>query len=256
MASAALNPSFEGRVALITGSTGGIGRAAAELLLESGARVAVTALPLEHEIASRTALELDPSGDRVRAYPLDVRSGSVIQSVVNQVREDFGGLDVLVNNAGVRLVASSLSTTEDEWDELAEVNLKGLFFCCQAAAGHMRKAGGSIINISSQLGLVVAKDRAAYCATKAAVIHLTKALALDWAPYGIRVNAVAPGATHTPSTTIAHSREEAIDLLCRLPLGRPIEPEDVARAIAFLASSHSEAMTGQTLAVDGGWTLL
>jgi 2-deoxy-D-gluconate 3-dehydrogenase len=255
MPSSQTDPAIEGKVALITGSTGGIGHAVAELMVEMGATVGITALPAEEEAAHQAARALDPSGTRVGSYVLDVRSYSSINETIDKIHDDFGRLDVLVNNAGVRLVSSPLSTTEEEWDELTAVNLRGVFFCCQAAARHMHETGGAIVNVSSQLGLVAAKDRAAYCATKAAVIHLTKALALDWAPYAIRVNAVAPGPTHTPSVAVAPSRSEAVELLRRLPLGRPIETTDVAQAIAFLASSHSTAITGQTLVVDGGWTL-
>lgn len=248
--------SVEGKVVLITGSIGGIGRAVAERMVELGAIVGITSLPDQADLAREAAIELDPSGDRVGSYVLDVRSCPSIEETVKQVHEDFGRLDVLVNNAGVRLVASSLATTEAEWDEVTGVNLRGVFFCCQAVARYMQETGGTIVNVSSQLGLVAAKDRAAYCASKAAVVHLTRALAVDWAPYAIRVNAVAPGPTHTPSVTIAPSRSEAVELLRRLPLGRPIEPLDVAQAIAFLASPQSAAITGQTLVVDGGWTLL
>jgi len=247
--------SMEEKVVLVTGSTKGIGRAVVEQMVELGAAVGITSLPDEGEAAAELAARLDSSGDRVGSYVLDVRSAASIEETIGRVREEFGRLDVLVNNAGVRLVSSSLTTTEEEWDELTGVNLRGVFFSCQAAARQMRETGGAIVNVASQLGLVVAKDRAAYCAAKAAVIHLTRALALDWAPYSIRVNAVAPGTTHTPSMTVAPSRAEAVDLLRHLPLGRPIEPVDVAEAIIFLASSQSGAITGQTLAVDGGWTL-
>jgi 2-dehydro-3-deoxy-D-gluconate 5-dehydrogenase len=247
--------SIEGKVVLVTGSTKGIGRAIAEQMVGSGATVGITSLPDEAEAATELAACLDPSGTRVGSYALDVRSATSIEETIGKVCEEFGRLDILVNNAGVRLISSSLTTTEEEWDEVTGVNLRGVFFCCQAAARQMRETGGAIVNLASQLGLVAAKDRAAYCATKAAVIHLTRALALDWAPYAIRVNAVAPGTTHTPSMTVAPSRTEAVDLLRRLPLGRPIEPVDVAQAVAFLASSQSAAITGQTLAVDGGWTL-
>jgi 2-deoxy-D-gluconate 3-dehydrogenase len=247
--------SLDDKVAIVTGSTGGIGRAIASRLSELGAMVGITALPDHKEQACETAAALDSSGKTVRAYTLDVRSRPAIDDTLRQVHDDFGQLDVLVNNAGVRLLASSLTTDEDAWDEVTSVNLRGVFFCSQSAALQMRSRGGSIVNISSQLGLVAAKDRAAYCATKAAVNHLTRALALDWAPYRIRVNAVAPGPTHTPSTNIASSPQEAVDFLTRMPLGRPIEATEVAQAACFLAGPQSAAITGHTLVVDGGWTL-
>ncbi len=174
---------------------------------------------------------------------------------MQRLHDDFGQLDILINNAGIRLLASSLTVTESDWDEVCAVNLRGAFFCAQSAARRMQSRGGSIVTISSQLGLAAARDRAAYCATKAGVIHLTRALALDWAAYGIRVNAVAPGPTNTPSLNVANTPQEALDFLARMPLGRPIEATEVAQAVSFLAGPQSAAITGQTLIVDGGWTL-
>jgi 2-dehydro-3-deoxy-D-gluconate 5-dehydrogenase len=247
--------SLAGRVALVTGGSGGIGRAVAGLLSSRGASTVITALPSHVEDAQKVAAELDDAGGPARAYELDVRSCESIDAIIERIRIDFGHLDILVNNAGVRLVASSLTVGEQEWDEVTSVNLRGTFFCAQGAARLMQSAGGSIVTIASQLGLVAARDRAAYCATKAAIIHLTRALALDWAVYGIRVNAVAPGPTNTPSLNVANTPQEAIDFLARMPIGRPIEPAEVAEAVAFLAGPQSEAITGQTLAIDGGWTL-
>jgi NAD(P)-dependent dehydrogenase (short-subunit alcohol dehydrogenase family) len=190
-----------------------------------------------------------------RAYTIDVRSSDSIRDTINQVQADFGQLDILVNNAGVRLVTPSLALDEREWDDVLNTNVRGVFLCSQAAAHHMRGRGGVIINIASQLGIVAAYDRAAYCASKAAVLHLTRALALDWARYGIRVNAVAPGPVNTPSLSVGATSQDAIDFLTRMPLGRPIRPHEVAEAAGFLASPSVEAITGHVLVVDGGWTL-
>ncbi|HEX8742774.1 MAG TPA: glucose 1-dehydrogenase [Thermoleophilaceae bacterium] len=247
--------SLESRTAIVTGSSTGIGRAIAASLVELGACVAVTALPEERARADEVAAALDPSGARTRAYGLDVRSHASITAMQSEFVRDFGGVDILVNNASVRLVESSLATSSDAWDELMAVNLRGVFLSSQVAAHHMRGRGGSIVNISSQLGLVAAKDRAAYCASKAGVINLSRALALDWAPYRIRVNAVAPGTTRTESTPVATDAREAAELLSRMPLGRPIEPVDVANAVVYLAGPLSDGVTGHTLVVDGGWTL-
>lgn len=190
-----------------------------------------------------------------RAYTIDVRSSDSIRDTINQIQADFGQLDILVNNAGVRLVTPSLTLDESEWDDVLTTNARGVFLCSQAAAHHMRGRGGVIINIASQLGIVAAYDRAAYCASKAAVLHLTRALALDWARYGIRVNAVAPGPVNTPSLSVGATSQDAIDFLTRMPLGRPIQPTEVAEAASFLASPSVGAITGHILVVDGGWTL-
>jgi 2-dehydro-3-deoxy-D-gluconate 5-dehydrogenase len=247
---------FDGKVALITGGAGAIGRATARALLDAGAAaVAIAVLPEEAEQARRVVDELDATGTRVRPYDLDVRSTASIDSAVNVVCSDFERLDLLVNGAGVRAVASSLEMNEAEWDDVVSVNLRGVFFCAQAAARRMRAGGGAIVNIASQLGLVAAKDRAAYGASKAGVIHLTRSLALDWAPYSIRVNAVAPGPTRGPATPVAQDAQSAVEFLSRMPLGRPIEPEEVAHAIVYLSGPHAAATTGQTLVLDGGWTL-
>lgn len=247
--------SLAGKAALITGAERGIGRAIASALLEAGAVVGITALPASEDRARLTARELDPSGLQARAYVLDVRSTESIAEALRRFITDYERLDVLVNNAGVRLVSSSLSMEEQAWDNVLAVNLRGVFFCAQQAASYMQSAGGAIVNVSSQLGLVASKDRAAYCASKAAVIHLTRALALDWAPYRIRVNAVAPGTTRTQDANVAGDPTAAVDLLVRTPLGRPIEPYEVAAAVHYLASPMATAVTGHTLVVDGGWTL-
>lgn len=247
--------SLEGRAALVTGGTSGIGLAIARRLLGRGATVGVTALPEHATAAADLVRQMDPSGRRLRAYGLDVRSSASVAQVVDEFSTEVGGFDLLVNNAGVRLVVPSLDMAEDAWDDLVSVNLRGVFLCSQAAARQMLEGGGAIVNISSQLGIVAARDRAAYCASKAAVIHLTRALALDWAPHGIRVNAVAPGPTHTEATGVAPDAESALDFLSRMPLGRPIEPDDVASAVVYLAAPESRAITGHTIVVDGGWTL-
>jgi NAD(P)-dependent dehydrogenase (short-subunit alcohol dehydrogenase family) len=245
-----------GAAVLVTGGVTGIGRAVAAKFASVGARVAITSLPEDRELGASVAEELDRGPGEGRAHTLDVRSLDSIREVFGGVQKEFGRLDVLVNNAGVRLVASSLELGEREWDDVMGVNLRGVFFCSQhAARGMVSSGGGSIVNISSQLGLVAARDRAAYCAAKAGVIHLTRALAVDWAAYGIRVNAVAPGSTQTSTHALARTPEDAAALLARTPLGRPLETYEVAEAVAFLASAASSGVTGHTLTVDGGWTL-
>jgi NAD(P)-dependent dehydrogenase (short-subunit alcohol dehydrogenase family) len=173
----------------------------------------------------------------------------------------FGAIHILVNNAGVVLAKSMLDTTEEEWDRVLTVNLKGAWLCARAAVPGMRRSGGgAIVNVASNAGLVGFPDAAAYCASKGGLSHLTKAMALDCARFGIRVNAVCPGHTRTAMADAfvrAHPDPDAFleDFVGRQhPLGRMAEPEEVARCIRFLASDESSFVTGAVLAVDGGFT--
>jgi 2-deoxy-D-gluconate 3-dehydrogenase len=166
----------------------------------------------------------------------------------------LGALDVLVNNAGVHANGSSLDITARDWDLVLNVNLKGTFFCCQAAAAYMTQhGGGRIISIASQRAVSAAAQRAPYIASKGGIVSLTKALAVEWVSAGITVNAVGPGPTDTPMT--ASSTAEATErLLRRSPIGRRLAPSEIAGAVVFLASPAGAAVTGHHLLVDGGWT--
>jgi 2-deoxy-D-gluconate 3-dehydrogenase len=170
----------------------------------------------------------------------------------------MGRLDILVNNAGIRRRAPALDVTEADWDAVLDTNLKGAFFCAQAAAREMIPNGfGRIISVASQLALVGAPHRAAYCASKGGVVNLTRVLALEWAEYGITVNAIGPGPTTTPGLLEADTRDsDAVqaDLALRMPLGRRMEAEELVGAAIYLASDSATATTGHLLVVDGGWT--
>ena len=171
-----------------------------------------------------------------------------------------GRLDILVNNAGVNVRQPAFEVTEEAWDLVLDTNLKGLFFTAQAAGRAMRDQdppGGSIINVSSVMGLVGYYDRAAYCSSKAGVINLSRVLAIEWAPHEIRVNAVCPTFVETPLTRVL-LENEAIksDILGRTPAGRLATPEEVAAAIVFLAGPSARMITGTALTVDGGWTAI
>ena len=250
--------SLEGRVALVTGSARGIGCALAVGLAEAGAEVAVSDVPDRLADAGTVAEHIEGLGRRSGAYRLDVLDLEGVRTAIQQVVHDFGRLDVLVNNAGIRIHKPALEVTEDEWDAVIDINLKGVFFCAQAAARPMiDQGGGRIINIASQLAVVAREDRVAYCASKAGVANLTRALALEWMKYGITVNAIGPGPTNTPGSLAANPRsprEEEEGMALQSPLGRRMDPKELVGAAVYLASPSAGSTTGHLLIVDGGWT--
>lgn len=245
------SPSFslEGQIAVITGASRGIGEGLARALAGAGAEVVLMARTLES--IEKLALEL-----KGLAVALDVTKVADIQRAFAVVQQRFGRVDVLVNNAGIGENQPALEVTEAKWDELMAVNLKGLFFCCQAAARLMLpREQGRIVNISSQASLVGIRDHAAYCASKGGVNQLTRVLALEWASRGVTVNAVAPTFILTPGTQERLERPEYLKgVLERIPLGRVGSIADVAGAVIYLASAAGGLVTGSVLSVDGGWT--
>ncbi len=249
---------LEERVALVTGAGSGIGRVTAQALAEAGADVIVTELPERLDRARETVAELQALGRRALALPLDVRDAASVAALVPAATAGFGRVDVLVNNAGVQIPRSALEVSESDWDAVVDVNLRGAFFVAQAVGRAMTEAGsGAIVNIASQMGLVGYYKRAAYCSAKAGLVNLTRVLALEWAPRGVRVNAVAPTFVRTPLTASTFADPElAEDIPRRIPLGRLAQPEDVAAAVVFLASPAAAMITGHTLPVDGGWTAI
>lgn len=247
-----------GSVAVITGAGSGLGKAIAKALARHGADVAVTELPGKTALAEETVGELLALGRRAQAIPLDVTDLVSIDALVPAVVGSLGRLDILVNNAGLNIQRQALEVTEEDWDRVLDVNLKGLFFCSQAVGRHMiEHGGGRIVNIASQMGLVGYWRRAAYCSSKAGVVNLTRVLAIEWAKYGINVNAIAPTFVLTPLTApMFEDADFKADVLARIPLGRLADPDDVANAAVYLASPAAKMVTGQTLAVDGGWTAI
>ena len=242
---------LDGRVAVVTGGSQGIGRAVSLALAEAGASVAVTNVRQKKADVDALCAEITAGGGTAKGYELDVTDTPSIPAVMDRIAAELGGLDILVNNAGVRSEKPSVELTEAEWDAVLGVNLKGTFFCAQAAARHMLERGhGRIVNVASQLAVAAAPERAAYVASKGGVVALTKVLALEWVKKGITVNAIGPGPTETPMTM----RPDAAPVSARPPLGRRLKPEEVAGAVVFLASPAGAAVNGHLLLVDGGWT--
>jgi NAD(P)-dependent dehydrogenase (short-subunit alcohol dehydrogenase family) len=248
---------LDGRVALITGGTSGIGRATAELFAAEGAAVAITGR--DGRRGAQVVDEIEAVGGRGVFVRADVRVAADCERSVAETIEAFGRLDALFNNAGVYVANDVLGCDEDEWDLQVDTSLKGTFLMSRAALPHMIAQGsGSIVNCSSGWGLVGGAKGAAYCAAKGGMVVMTKAMALDHGPQGIRVNAVCPGDTETPMEhrDAEHQGMAWDDYVAWATEGRAIprmgRPEEVARAVLFLASDDASFVTGVALPVDGG----
>ena len=246
--------SLANQVALVTGASKGIGFGLAKALAHAGATVAAAA-------RSRKELEaligeIRAEGGVAEAFSLDIRDIGQVHACVESVHSRFGRLDILVNNAGLGANHPALEVTESDWDELMAVNLKGLFFCCQAAGRIMlAQRRGRIINLSSQASVVGIRDHAVYCASKGGVNQLTRVLALEWSAAGVTVNAVAPTFIYTPGTADRLDNPAYREgVVARLPIGRVGTIADVAAAVIYLASPAGAMVTGTVLVVDGGWT--
>ena len=248
---------LEGKVALITGGTSGIGRATAVLFAREGARVTITGR--DEARGAEVVAEIGGAGGEGIFVRADVRSAEECERSVSRTLETFGRLDVLFNNAGVYVANDVLGCDEDEWDLQVDTSLKGAYLMSRAALPHMIAQGsGSIVHCSSGWGLVGGAKGAAYCAAKGGMVLLTKSMAIDHGPQGIRVNAVCPGDTETPMEH-EDARNQGMtwdEYLAFANEGRPIprmgEPEEVARAVLYLASDESSFVTGVALPVDGG----
>lgn len=242
-------------LAVVVGASQGIGAAIAEAFAAAGARLVLAARDADRLADSRRRC-LDAGGDAVDVVPVDVRDPASIEELAATVRDRHGPLSVLVNSAGAAATKPALDVTVDEWDLVHDVQLRGPFLTCRAFAGAMAEAEyGKIVNLSSTWAATVAPGRSVYAAAKAGLSHLTAALAVEWAPLGIRVNAVAPTTTRTPSREDRFATEPGLEesLRSRIPLGRLAMPTDIVGAALFLAGPDSDFVTGHTLYVDGGW---
>ena len=251
------NPSalLQGRTALVTGAFSGLGLHFARVLAANGARVALVGRRIElgRSLAAEIGATVGRPGD-VRAYALDVTDPASVQRGFSQARDELGVPVVVVNNAGSVLRQPSVEVSEDDWTSVVDLNLSGVFRVAQAAAREMVRAGqgGSLINIASILGLRVRPQVASYAATKAAVLHLTQALALEWAGQGIRVNALAPGYFETDINRDLLRSEAGLALISRIPQARVGQLTDLDGPLLLLASDASAYMTGVVIPVDGG----
>jgi NAD(P)-dependent dehydrogenase (short-subunit alcohol dehydrogenase family) len=248
---------FKGKIALVTGSTTGIGEACARALAEAGAAVMLSG---RNEQRGLNVLKsLQESGAKAEFMKTDIREDRACEKLVAHTIKTLGGLHVLVNNAGILYTADAVSTTNDQWLDTMAVNVNALFYMSRAAVKHMKSnGGGAIVNIASEWGLNGEPNHVAYCASKGAVVQITRCMALDHAQDNIRVNAVCPGEIHTQmvddilASKGGNPKESLRELASGIPMRRLAAPAEVARCVRFLASDEASYVTGANLTVDGG----
>ena len=247
------NTCLKGQVAVITGARRGIGKAISLFFAQSGADVALCDnVVTESEEIQHVAEEIRKYGRRVLIFQVDVSVKAEVQHMIDQVVNELGRLDILVNSAGVVIRKPLHQLEEDEWDRILNINLKGVFLCSQAAASKMiAQKAGSIINLASRTAFRAGKDNGGYAVSKAGVVMVTKALAVELAQYNIRVNGIAPSIV---MTELQSSRDPKVlnAVAAKTPLGRTAQPDEIAQVALFLASNASSFVTGETILVDGG----
>ncbi|MEM2984447.1 MAG: SDR family oxidoreductase [Candidatus Jordarchaeaceae archaeon] len=248
---------LKGKVAIVTGAGSGIGEATAKLFAKEGAKVVVA--DIEPNLGRKVVEQIQKKGGTAVQVVVDVSKADQAKGMIDKCMSTFGKLDVLFNNAGIEGPEGPLWENEEEdWNRVIDVNLKSIFLCCKYAVPQMMRTGGSIINTASELGLVGTTSHPAYSASKGGVIALTRSLALQCAPYRIRVNCICPGATETPllKRWIGEKQKEEriLEVIKEIPLGRLGKPVEIAFAALYLASDESSFTTGSIMVIDGGST--
>jgi NAD(P)-dependent dehydrogenase (short-subunit alcohol dehydrogenase family) len=257
---------FSGKIAMVTGAAQGIGKAIAVAFAREKANLVLA--DKNYQKVQETGAEIERMGGKALCFPTDVTAPRQVQEMVDKTVETFGRIDILVNNAGILRAVPFLNATEEDWDLTLDVNLKGVFLCSQAAAQKMvSRQSGRIINVASNAGKVPRVNNAAYCASKAGVILLTRVIALELAKYGVTANALCPGATETELLVKTQSgglsqglggiiKGSLETFRAGIPMGRLAKPEEQASMVLFLASDAASHITGQTFIVDGGQTMV
>lgn len=247
---------LQDKAVFVTGAASGMGRAIAQVFAREGARVAV--VDRDADRGDETACLINDAGGRAVFLRADVTSEEDVREAVNATLEEFGRLDVLVNDAGIVVMGGAVNTSVEDWDRIHAINLRGAFLCAKHTIPHMqRQGGGAIVNVASIGGLVALPVHAAYNAAKAGLVGLTRQIAIDYGPSNIRVNCVCPTATDTPLIRAAGANDKNLKALADMhPLRRLSRPEDVAYAALFLASEEAQCITGAVLPVDAGWTAM
>jgi len=248
-----MSSDLTGKIAIVTGGGSGLGHDISLTLASAGATVVVA--DINPDSGQKTVDEIKQSNRDAAFCELDVANSQSVKAMARSVVERFGAINILVNSAGITKRVPPLDFTEEDFDRIIAVNLKGTFLCCQAAARQMvQQGGGKIVNLTSIGGMVGLPNTVAYCASKGGVVQMTRALAIDLAPSKINVNAIAPSLANTPIATSVFQNPKTLEwFLSKVPLGRLCEPRDVSEAVLFLASSASDFITGHVLAVDGGY---
>jgi len=247
--------SLKGKKAIITGGGTGIGELIAKAFVESGGSVVISGR--REDVLKETAARIDPEGEKVLTVKADVTKRVEVENLAEKAVDKFGNIDILVNNAGINVVKPFLAMSEAEWDAVMDTSLKGCFNCCQAVGkGMVERKSGSVINITSVFGLVGFMNLAPYVTSRGGIVQFTKALAVEWGRYNVRVNAIAYSYMRAG---IAFKNIEADEKILKqnlrmIPIGRGGEPHEVPGVAVFLASDASTFVTGDTIRVDGGWT--